>query len=116
MNELTQPSGLWAGIGTGIAGIIAGAFWLINKISNSSVDRAGDRAEINIIQVLQEDNAKLRELLAASEAAKLQYFQQSVESASQVTMLQEKVATLTDKIDLLNNEVVRLRDALEKRP
>ncbi len=113
LNEFTPPGGALGGLAGGIGAIIAGVFWLRAKLSSSSVDRAGDRAEVNIIEVLQNDNAKLREMLAASENQKLEYFQKSVESAAQVNSLQEKVTMLTEKIEELNNEVQRLRASVE---
>lgn len=122
MDDLTPPGGLWAGLGVAITGVVGGAFWLIQKISSGSVDRAGDRAEVNIIAVLQEERDKWRELYAASEAEKRQYYQQFMESSSQVTLLTERVTALTDTvnrqsqmIESLNTEVARLNRALEEK-
>lgn len=122
MEEMNQPGGLWAGVGSAIVGVIVGALWLINKISSSSADRANDRAEVNIIQVLQDQNAKLREELDKSDEERRSYFQKYVESNSQVTLLTEQMTQLTkivgdqnQQIDLLKKEVSRLSEALEKK-
>lgn len=113
MDDMTPPGGLWAGLGVAITGLVGGAFWLIQKISSGSVDRAGDRAEVNIIAVLQGERDKWQELYTASEAEKRQYFQQFMEASSQVQLLTEKVTGLTEQVEALKSEVERLNKALE---
>lgn len=114
MDDLTPPGGLWASLGVAITGVVGGAIWLVQKLSSGSVDRAGDRAEVNIIAVLQEERDKWRELYTASEAEKRQYFQQFMEASSQVNLLTEKVTILTEQVEALKSEVERLNTALEK--
>lgn len=122
MEEFTQPGGLWAGLGAALAGIIGGAIWLFSKISNLSVERAGDRAEVHIIEVLQNENAKLRELFATSEAEKREYFQKFLEASTQVQLLTEKVTHLTEQvaqqklmIEELKINIVHLSQTLEDK-
>lgn len=122
MEELTQPGGLWAGLGMAATGVIAGAIWLFKSISSISVDRAGDRAEVHIIEVLQSENAKLRELFATSEAEKREYFQKFLEASTQVQLLTEKVTHLTEQvaqqkqmIEELKVNIVHLSQTLEDK-
>lgn len=122
MEELTQPGGLWAGLGAALAGLIGGAIWLFSKISNLSVDRAGDRAEINIIEVLQAQNAKLYEQVAAYEAENREYFQKFMEASTQVSLLTKEVAQLNELMNQmkitneeLKNSIAHLSQELEKR-
>lgn len=122
MEELNPPGGLWAGLGMAVTGLIAGAIWLFKSISSISVDRAGDRAEVHIIEVLQSENAKLRELFATSEAEKREYFQKFLEASTQVQLLTEKVTHLTEQvaqqkqmIEELKVNIVHLSQTLEDK-
>ena len=122
MEELTQPGGLWAGLGAALAGIIGGAIWLFSKISNLSVERANDRAEVNIIEILQAQNAKLYEQVAASEAEKREYFQKFMEASAEVALLTKEVAQLNELMNQmkitneeLKNSIAHLSQELEKR-
>jgi len=123
MEELSQPgSTLWAGIGMGISGLIGGALWFFKKISDLSVDRAGDRAEVNIIEVLQAQNAKLYEQVAAYEAENREYFQKFMEASMQVSLLTKEVAQLNELMNQmkitneeLKNSIAHLSQELEKR-
>lgn len=122
MEELNPPGGLWAGLGMAATGLIAGAIWLFKSISSISVDRAGDRAEVHIIEVLQSENAKLREMFATSEAEKREYFQKFLEASTQVQLLTEKVTHLTEQvaqqkqmIEELKINIVHLSQTLEDK-
>lgn len=122
MEELTQPGGLWAGLGMAATGVIAGAIWLFKSISNITVDRAGDRAEINIIEVLQAQNAKLYEQVATYEAENREYFQKFMEASTQVSLLTKEVAQLNELMNQmkitneeLKNSIAHLSQELEKR-
>lgn len=122
MEEMTQPNGLWAGVGMAITGVVAGALWLFSRFSNLSVERAGDRAEIHIIEVLQTENAKLREMFANSEVEKREYFQKFMEASTQVALLTKEVAQLNEQmmqqkntIEELKNSIAHLSQELEKR-
>lgn len=122
MEELNQPTGLWAGIGMAVAGLVTGALWLFSRFSNLSVERAGDRAEIHIIEVLQSENGKLRELFATSEAEKREYFQKFMEASTQVALLTKEVALLNEQmsqnkivIEELKLSIAHLSQELEKR-
>lgn len=122
MEELNPPGGLWAGLGMAVTGLIAGAIWLFKSISSISVDRAGDRAEVHIIEVLQSENAKLREMFATSEAEKREYFQKFLEASTRVQLLTEKVTHLTEQvaqqkqmIEELKVNIVHLSQTLEDK-
>jgi len=122
MEELTQPTGLWAGIGMGITGFVAGALMLFKKLSDLSVDRAGDRAEVHIIEVLQTENAKMRELLERSDAEKREYFQKFMEASTQVALLTKEVALLNEQMsqnkivmEEMKLSIAHLSQELEKR-
>lgn len=122
MEELNQPTGLWAGIGMAVAGLVTGALWLFSRFSNLSVERAGDRAEVHIIEVLQSENGKLRELFATSEAEKREYFQKFMEASTQVALLTKEVALLNEQmsqnkivIEELKLSIAHLSQELEKR-
>ena len=113
MEEIAQPGGLWAGIGMAIVSVIGGAIWLFTKLSSVSVDRAGDRAEVHIIEVLQNDNAKLRELFTVAESEKREYFQKFMEANTQVSLLTEKVTQLTEQVSELKGKIEHLSRTLE---
>lgn len=122
MEELTQPGGLWAGLGMAATGVIAGAIWLFKSLSSISADRAGDRAEIHIIEVLQSENAKLLDRLALSETEKREYFQKFMEASTQVALLTKEVAQLNEQmlqqknvIEELRLSIGRLSKELEKK-
>ena len=75
---------------------------------------AGDRAEVNMIQILQEENARLRERLTAVEQERNEQFKQIADLCAQLQIIQDKVQTLTTTNQQLSEEVQRLRAVVER--
>jgi len=114
MDDFNPPGGILGALGAGAVAVITGVVWLRKLFASTNADIAGDRAETNIIQILQEDNARLREELRASEAARNEQFKQIAELSAQQKILNERIENLTRTNVQLTEEVQRLRSSLEE--
>lgn len=114
MDDFNPPGGIFGAIGAAAVAVITGVVWLRKLFASTNADIAGDRAETNIIQILQEDNARLREELRASEAARNEQFKQIAELSAQQKILNERIENLTRTNVQLTEEVQRLRSSLEE--
>lgn len=107
MDEFTPPGGLAGGVVGSVFGIVLLIMWLRKKWTGDNADIAGNRAEVDIIAVLQEENKTLRDSLKEANAERVEQWRQIAEMSAQLQIMQDKVSTLTE-------EVTRLRAALEK--
>lgn len=114
MDDFNPPGGILGALGAGAVAIITGVVWLRKLFASTNADIAGDRAETNIIQILQDDNARLRDELRASEAARNEQFKQIAELSAQQKILNERIENLTRINVQLTEEVQRLRSSLEE--
>ncbi|QIW86702.1 hol-like chemotaxis [Klebsiella phage LASTA] len=114
MDEFNPGGGTLGAIGAAITAFIGGFFWLRKTLASTAADVAGDRAEVNMIQVLQEENARLRERLTAVEQERNEQFKQIADLSAQLQIIQDKVQTLTTTNQKLSEEVQRLRAAVER--
>lgn len=106
MDEFTPPGGLAGGVVGSVFGIVMLVMWLRKKLTGDNADIAGNRAEVDIIAVLQEENRTLRESLKEANAERVEQWRKIADMSAQLQIMQDKVTTLTD-------EVTRLRAALE---
>lgn len=113
MADLTPTDGLWGAIGAAGAALVGGVIWLRKTLASTAVDVANDRAEVNIITILQQENENLRQRLADSERERNEQFRQLVELGSQINKLNDRVETLTRTNVQLTEDVQRLRASLE---
>lgn len=107
MEEFTPPGGLAGGVVGSIFGIVMLVMWLRKKWTGDNADIAGNRAEVDIIAVLQEENRTLRESLKEANIERVEQWRKIAEMSAQLQIMQDKVSTLTE-------EVTRLRSALER--
>jgi len=107
MDEFTPPGGLAGGIASSVFGIAMLIMWLRKKWTGDSADIAGNRAEVDIIAVLQKERDDLRQMLKESNAERNEQWKQIATLSAQLEIMQNKVSSLTD-------EVTRLRAALER--
>jgi len=108
MDEFTPPGGLAGGVVGSIFGIVLLIMWLRKKWTGDSADIAGNRAEVDIIAVLQAERNQLRADLKEANAERAEQWKQIAEMSAQLQIMQDKVTALTE-------EVTRLRSALENR-
>lgn len=108
MDEFTPPGGLGGGIVGSIFGIVLLIMWLRKKWTGDNADIAGNRAEVDIIAVLQEERNQLRESLKEANTERAEQWKQIAALSAQLEIMQNKVSNLTD-------EVMRLRSALENK-
>jgi len=60
MDEITNPTTVWGAAAGAVTAAVAGVFWVRKMLASTAVGVAGDRAEVNMIEVLQTENAALR--------------------------------------------------------
>lgn len=115
MDELTPSGGTLGAIGAAVAAFITGFFWLRKTIASTAADVAGDRAEVDMISVLQQENKELRERLNETEKERNEQWKQIADLSAQLQIIQAKMESLTETNQALTAEVQRLRQALETR-
>ncbi|HEJ7283067.1 holin [Serratia phage Parlo] len=108
MDDLTSPNGIWGAAGAAVIAIIGGVVWVRKLFASTAADVAGSRAEVNMMDVLQQENRDLRERLTASEKERIEQWQTIADLKGQVSMLQNQV-------ELLNQEIKRLSTAMEAK-
>ena len=116
MDEFNPSGGVLGALSAGAVAIISGVLWFRKMFASTNADIAGDRAEVNMITVLQEENARLRERLSAVENERNEQFKQIADLSAKLTILNERVETLTQTNQKLTEDVQRLRASLEARP
>lgn len=130
MDELTNPTTIWGAAGGALTAAIAGFFWFRKTMASTAAGVAGDRAEVNMISVLQEENASLRTRLDAAERERNAMFQQVADLTADLKIVKaaqdvqarlmetqtQRISDLTATNQELTQEVGRLRVALEQRP
>lgn len=114
MDDFNPPGGILGALGAGAVAVITGVVWLRKLFASTNADIAGDRAETNIIEVLQAEAARLREELRASETARNEQFRMISELSAQQMILNERVENLSRTNIQLTEEVQRLRSSLEE--
>ncbi len=107
MDDFTPPGGLAGGIASSVFGIAMLVMWLRKKWTGDNADIAGNRAEVDIIAVLQKERDDLRAMLKEANTERVEQWKQIAELSAQLNVMQQKVTDLTA-------EVVNLRAALEK--
>jgi hypothetical protein len=98
MVEVPDTSGILSIFGTGIAGIAAGFLLLRKYLSGDSVERAGNDAQLQIIQMLQEQVKQERERADAASAARDQAIEQISQLRAQVAQLSVQVESLKTQV------------------
>lgn len=114
MDEL-PTGGTMGALGAAIAAFIGGFFWLRKTMASTAADVAGDRAEVDMISVLQQENKELRERLNETEKERNEQWKQIADLSAQLQIIQAKMESLTETNQALTAEVQRLRQALETR-
>lgn len=105
MVEVPDTSGILSIFGTGIAGIAAGFLLLRKYLSGDSVERAGNGAQLQIIEMLQEQVKQERDRADAAVTAR----DQAVE---QIGLLRAQVAQLSVQVESLKAQVMGAGAAL----
>ena len=120
MDEITNPTTIWGAAGGAVSAAIAGVFWVRKMLASTAADVAGDRAEVNMIAVLQQENATLRDRLAAVETERNEFFKQIASLHADLKIIQasqnaltSKIADLTQTNQALTQKVSQLSAALE---
>lgn len=100
MNDLPGATGLFGILGTGVAGIAAGFLLLRKYLSSDSVERAGDAAQLQIIQMLQDQVKQERARADAASDAR----DRAVE---QISQLRAQVAELSLRVENLKTQMTQ---------
>lgn len=112
---LEAPDTIWGVLGTGLAGLIGGLFYGRKKISGDNADIANNRAEIDMIARLQEENRELRTALSTVSDDRNRLYREVGEMVGTMKVMANKQETMEDTILKLTQEVERLRKAVDTR-
>lgn len=99
MTEVPDSTGILSILGTGVAGIAAGFLLLRKYLSGDSVERAGNAAQLQIIEMLQ---AQVNQERARADAAVLARDQ----AVEQIGQLRAQVAQLSMQVESLKTQVM----------
>lgn len=105
MSDLPEHTGLAATIASGVAIITTGFLAIRNYLSNNSVGRAGNAAQLQVIQMLQDQVTRERARADAAISAK-------DEAIKEIGQLREQVAELTIQVQNMKNQL----DAATRKP
>lgn len=81
---------------------------LVARLSRDGVDRAKDRAEIDFVKTLREENQMLRTAAAAAYKERDEAISRESAAVSQLGGLQSEVRHLTKQVEFLNARVDEL--------
>jgi len=93
--------GVGGWIGAIAATVIGGGLMLRKWLSRDAVDRAGDRAEVNIIETLTAQ-------LAAANARADTFAKERNDAIREIGDLKAQVAQLTAKVEIMQNQLERM--------
>lgn len=112
MEEL--PSNPWALVGTALTSVVMGALWLRTKLSRDATAIASDRAEVDMIGRLQEENKELRASLTEVTAERNKLYRDVGEMAGSIRALEASQKLMEGHIAQLKSEITSLHGALER--
>lgn len=109
-----QPQTLWGMIGAGLTSLVMGGLWLRTKLSKDAAEIANARAEVDMIDRLQEENKELRLSLQEVTAERNKLYREVGELIGSVRALETSQKMLESRIEQMKQEIVTLRGALER--
>lgn len=112
MDEL--PNNPWALIGAGLSSLVMGALWLRTKLSRDATAIASDRAEVDMLGRLQDENKELRASLAEVTAERNKLYRDVGEMAGSIRALEASQKLMEEHIAQLKAEITSLHGALER--
>lgn len=109
-----MPDNIWSAVGVAITGLIGGALWLRTKLSRDATAIASDRAEVDMLGRLQEENKELRASLAEVTAERNKLYRDVGEMAGSIRALEASQKLMEEHIAQLKAEISGLHGALER--
>lgn len=99
----TLASGnLWSYVGAAAGSLITGAtlgsLWLRRKLSTDATAIAGDRAEIDIIKTLQDDNVTLRASLREVNAERDKLWREMAEMSATLKIMEFQMTSIKEEL------------------
>lgn len=112
MDEM--PTDTWGMIGGAITSLVLGGLWLRTKLSRDATAIASDRAEVDMLGRLQEENKELRASLAEVTAERNKLYRDVGEMAGSIRALEASQKLMEEHIAQLKAEITSLHGALER--
>lgn len=101
MDELAVPGTIWGAAGAALMAVIGGFFWMRKALASTATDVAGERAHVDMLQVLLDENKSLRDRLELSEAARNELVTKMADLNAELKIIQKSQESLTNKISEL---------------
>lgn len=93
---------LWSYVGAAVGSLATGAtlgsLWLRRKLSTDATAIAGDRAEIDIIKTLQDDNVTLRASLREVNAERDKLWREMAEMSATLKIMEFQMASIKTEL------------------
>lgn len=109
-----MPENFWAAAGMAISGVVGGVLWLRTKLSKDATVIASDRAEVDMLGRLQDENKELRASLAEVTAERNKLYRDVGEMAGSIRALEASQKLMEEHIAQLKSEITSLHGALER--
>ncbi len=96
---------IWSYVGAAVGSLATGAtlgsLWLRRKLSTDATAIAGDRAEIDIIKTLQDDNVTLRASLREVNAERDKLWKEMAEMSATLKIMEFQMTAIKDELTAL---------------
>lgn len=107
-NTWLQSGNAWQVIGASLVSLLGGgsigALWLRRRISSDAAGIANDKAEVDIIKTLQEDNLQLRASLKEVNAERDKLWKELAEMSASMKIMEFQLSSIQQELSALRAE------------
>ena len=114
MDAPQDPNSLAGLLGAAAAALISGVLWLRTKLSRDATAIANDRAEVDMITRLQNENKDLRCALVEVTEERNKLVREVGEMAGSIKALEASQQHLKGQVEQLMQQILTMRKALER--
>lgn len=111
---MPEPQDLWGMLGAAVVGLVSGGVWMRTKLPRDAADIAASRAEVGMIDRLQQENIDLRDTLGKVYDDRNQLAMQLAEVSGSMRAMTEKTAHLEATVEEMRQEISRLTSIIAK--
>lgn len=111
---MPELNDVWSVVGAALVGLVSGGLWMRTKLPRDAADIAASRAEVGMIDRLQQENVDLRETLSKVYDDRNQLAMQLAEVSGGMRAMTEKTAHLEATVEEMRQEISRLTSIIAK--
>lgn len=107
-NTWLQAGNSWQAIGGSIGalvvGLLGGGMWMRRRISSDAAEIANDKAEVDIIKTLQEDNLQLRASLKEVNAERDKLWKELADMSASMKIMEFQLSSIREELAALREQ------------